>query len=99
MSSWAKTDAFGSAPLWALARVKKAPVSSNMGAAASGKLFNNATESNLITGVTVGLFNIAAGERFSGCHQGWVLKTTGTGGRASRITGETLVCMTSNSGS
>ena len=99
MSSWAKTDAFGSAPLWALARVKKAPVSSNMGAAASGKLFNNATESNLITGVTVGLFNIAAGERFSGCHQGWVLKTTGSGGRSSRITGETLVCMTSNSGS
>ena len=96
MSSWAKTDAFGSAPLWALARVKKAPVSSNMGAAASGKLFNNATESNLITGVTVGLFNIAAGERFSGCHQGWVLKTTGSGGRAGRITGETLVALTSN---
>ena len=96
MSSWAKTDAFGSAPLWALARVKKAAVSSNMGAAASGKLFNNATESNLITGVTVGLFNIAAGERFSGCHQGWVLKTTGSGGRAGRITGETLVALTSN---
>ena len=96
MSSWAKTDAFGSAPLWALARVKKAPVSSNMGAAASGKLFNNATANNLISGVTVGLFNIAAGERFSGCHQGWVLKTTGSGGRSSRITGETLVDLTSN---
>ena len=96
MSSWAKTDAFGSAPLWALARVKKAPVSSNMGAAASGKLFNNATANNLISGVTVGLFNIAAGERFSGCHQGWVLKTTCSGGRAGRITGETLVALTSN---
>ena len=36
MSSWAKSDAFGSAPLWALARVKKAPISGNMGAAASG---------------------------------------------------------------
>ena len=96
MSSWAKTDAFGSAPLWALARVKNAPVSSNMGAAASGKLFNNASANNLISGVTVGLFNIAAGERFSGCHQGWVLKTTGSGGRAGRITGETLVALTSN---
>ena len=96
MSSLAKTDAFGSAPLWALARVKKAPVSSNMGAAASGKLFNNATANNLISGVTVGLFNIAAGERFSGCHQGWVLKTTGSGGRSGRITGETLVALTSN---
>ena len=97
MSSWAKTDAFGSAPLWALARVNKAPVASNMGAAASGKLFNNATESNLITGVTVGLFNYAAGEIVAGSHQGWVLKTTGTGGRASRIVGETLVALTSNS--
>jgi len=96
MSSWAKSDAFGSAPLWALARVNKAPVSTNMGPAGSGKLFNNATPNNLITGVTVGLFNIAAGERFSGCHQGWVLKTTGSGGRSGRITGETLVCMTSN---
>ena len=96
MSSWAKTDAFGSAPLWALARVQKAPISSNMGAAASGKLFNNASANNLISGVTVGLFNIAAGERFSGCHQGWVLKTTGSGGRSSRITGETLVALTSN---
>ena len=97
MSSWAKSDAFGSAPLWALARVKKAPISGNMGAAASGKLFNNATANNLISGVTIGLFNVAAGERFSGCHQGWVLKTTGTGGRASRIVGETLVALTSNS--
>ena len=97
MSSWAKTDAFGSAPLWALARVNKAPVASNMGAAASSKLFNNATESNLITGVTVGLFNYAAGEIVAGSHQGWVLKTTGTGGRASRVVGETLVCLTSNS--
>ena len=96
MSSWAKTDAFGSAPLWALARVKKAPVSSNMGAAASGKLFNNATANNLISGVTVGLFHIAAGDRCSGCHQGWVLKTTGSGGRAGRITGETLLALTSN---
>ena len=97
MASWGKTDAFGSAPLWALARVQKAPVASNMGAAASGNLFNNATEDNLISGVTVGLFNLAAGEIVAGSHQGWVLKTTGTGGRASRIVGETLVALTSNS--
>ena len=96
MSSWAKSDAFGSAPLWALARVNKAPVSSNMGAAASGKLFNNATANNLISGVTVGLFNYAAGEIIAGSHQGWVLKTTGSGGRSGRVTGETLVCLTSN---
>jgi len=96
MASWGKTDAFGSAPLWALAQVNLAPTSANMGPAGSGKLFNNATASNLISGVTVGLFNHAAGEFPAGAHQGWVLKTTGSSGRAGRITGETLVCLSSN---
>ena len=96
MSSWAKSDAFGSAPLWALSSVNKAPIAANMGAAASGKLFNNATASNLIAGITRGLFNYAAGEFPAGSHQGWVLKTTGSSGRAGRVTGETLVCLTSN---
>jgi hypothetical protein len=67
-----------------------------MGAAGSGKLFNNATAGNLITGITRGLFNYAAGEFPAGSHQGWVLKTTGSGVRAGRVTGETLVCLTSN---
>ena len=93
MSSWAKSDAFGSAPLWALARVKKAPISGNMGAAASGKLFNNATANNLISGVTIGLFNLKDSEVEKGAHAGWSLKTTGTGGRASRVVYETLVCL------
>ena len=44
MASWSNTDAHGSAPLWSLARVNKEPKAANMGAAASGKLFNNATE-------------------------------------------------------
>ena len=97
MSSWGITDAYTAAPLWALARVNKAPTSANMGPAGSGKLFNNATAGNLITGITRGLFNYAAGEFPAGSHQGWVLKTTGTGGRSGRVTGETLVCLTSNS--
>ena len=96
MSSWGITDAFASAPLWALARVNKAPVAANMGSAGSGKLFNNATADNLITGITRGLFNYAAGEFPAGSHQGWVLKTTGSGGRTGRVTGETLVCLSSN---
>jgi len=96
MASWGKTDAFGSAPLWALASVNKAPTSANMGSAGSGKLFNNATADNLITGITRGLFNYAAGEFPAGSHQGWVLKTTGSGGRTGRVTGETLVCLSSN---
>jgi len=96
MSSWSNTDAHGSAPLWALASVKKAPTAANMGPAGSGKLFNNATEDNLITNVTVGLFNFKDSESQSGkvAHVGWNLKTTGTDGRASRIQFETLVALT-----
>ena len=96
MSSWGKTDTYTAAPLWALASVNKAPISSNMGSAGSGKLFENATADNLITGITRGLFNYAAGEFPAGSHQGWVLKTTGSGGRSGRVTGETLVCLSSN---
>jgi len=96
MASWGKADAYTAAPLWALASVHKAPTSANMGAAGSGKLFNNATAGNLITGITRGLFNYAAGEFPAGSHQGWVLKTTGSSGRSGRVTGETLVCLSSN---
>ena len=96
MASWGKADAYTAAPLWALASVNQAPTSANMGSAGSGKLFNNATADNLITGITRGLFNYAAGEFPAGSHQGWVLKTTGSGGRTGRVTGETLVCLSSN---
>jgi hypothetical protein len=96
MSSWGKADAYTAAPLWALASVNKAPTSANMGSAGSGKLFNNATADNLITGITRGLFNYAAGEFPAGSHQGWVLKTTGSGNKSGRVTGETLVCLSSN---
>ena len=96
MASWGKADAYTAAPLWALASVNKAPTSANMGSAGSGKLFNNATAGNLITGITRGLFNYAAGEFPAGSHQGWVLKTTGSSGRSGRVTSETLVCLTSN---
>tara|TARA_Y100000741_G_C17954900_1_gene437341 strand:+ start:39 stop:338 length:300 start_codon:yes stop_codon:yes gene_type:complete len=93
MSGWTNQDAHGNAPLFALAQVQKAPTAANMGAAGSGKLFNNATEDNLITDVTIGLFNLKDGEEEKGAHTGWNLKTTGTGGRASRVVYETLVCL------
>ena len=96
MASWGIADAYTAAPLWALASVNLAPTSANMGSAGSGKLFNNATADNLITGITRGLFNYAAGEFPAGSHQGWVLKTTGSSGRSGRVTGETLVCLSSN---
>jgi len=99
MASWGKTDAYTSAPLWALAYVNRAPVLTNMGpidSAAVEFLFENAEANDYITGVTVGLFNFTSGQILAGTHQGWVLKRTGSGGRSGRITGETLVCLTSN---
>lgn len=100
MSSWAKTDAYTAAPLWALAYVNRAPVVTNMGPVDSALvefLFENAEADDYITGKTVGLFNFTSNQVLAGTHQGWVLKTTGSGGRSSRVTGETLVCLTSNS--
>lgn len=99
MSGWTNQDAHGNAPLFALAQVQKAPTAANMGAAGSGKLFNNATEDNLINGVTIGLFNLKDGEIEKGAHAGWNLKTTGTGGRASRVVYETVVCLTNSADS
>ncbi len=43
-------------------------------------------EKQIITGLMAIMIGLA----------GWNLKTTGSGGRSGRITGETLVCMTSN---
>jgi|TARA_B110000444_G_C18747003_1_gene550757 hypothetical protein len=98
MSSHVNTDAHGSAPLWALTAVKKAPTAANMGAAGTGKLFNNATANNLITGVTIGLFNLKDTETDSGkvAHAGWNMKVTGSGGRASRVQYECMVALTNS---
>ena len=51
-----------------------------------------------ITGATHGLFNYTTTETQSGqiAHTGWVLKTTGSGGRSGRVSYQTLVCLTSN---
>ena len=111
MSSWSSSDAYTSAPLWALLQVNKAPTLANMGpvdSAAVELLFKNEEADDFITGVTVGLFNYTASEMSSGhtaadgstqvqargAHQGWILRTTGSGGRANRIQSETLVCLT-----
>jgi|TARA_R110000796_G_scaffold42493_1_gene105076 hypothetical protein len=94
MSSWGKTDRYQDAPLWSLARVFKAPVVANMGPAGSGKLFNNATGNNLITGLTIGLFNYKDSELLGAKpHTGWNLKIVGSGGRSGRTRYETLVAL------
>jgi len=62
-------------------------------------LYENSSAGTFISGATHGLFNFSASETQSGqiAHTGWVLKTTGSGGRAGRVAYQTLVCLTSNS--
>ena len=57
-------------------------------------LFGNTTSSAYTTDETIGLFAVDSQEasvNHSGVHTGWVLKTTGTGGRAGRTQYETLI--------
>ena len=93
MSSWEKTDAVGSAPLWAATMLNVAPSTANR-----TSLYGNTSADTFITGATHGLFNYDTTETQSGAiaHTGWVLKTTGSGGRAGRVSYTTLVCLTSN---
>ena len=93
MSSWTKADSAGGAPLWAAAQLNVAPSASNR-----TSLYENASAGTFISGATHGLFNYNASETQSGkvAHSGWVLKTTGSGGRAGRVSYTTLVCLTSN---
>ena len=93
MSSWTKADSAAGAPLWAVTTLNKAPSTANR-----TSLYENATPNTFISGATHGLFNYNTSETQSGkiAHTGWVLKTTGSGGRADRVSYTTLVCLTSN---
>ena len=93
MSSHTNKDEAAGAPLWSVAAIRKEPTSANR-----TDLFGDTTANNFITGVTMGLFNFKDTETQSGkiAHAGWNLKTTGSGGRASRIQFETLVALTNS---
>ena len=94
MSSWTKASTAAGSPLWAVTMLNKAPTSANR-----TSLYQNTSANTFISGATNGLFNYSASETQSGqvAHSGWVLKTTGSGGRAGRVSYQTLVCLTSNS--
>ena len=93
MSSWTNVDEAAGAPLWAVEAIRKEKSNANR-----TDLFNDASADNFITGVTIGLFNFKDSETQSGAvaHVGWNLKTTGSGGRASRIQFECLVALTNS---
>ena len=93
MSSWTTASSAAGAPLWAATMLNVAPSSANR-----TSLYENASAGTFISGATHGLFNYNASDTQSGkvSHSGWVLKTTGSGGRANRVQYTTLVCLTSN---
>lgn len=90
MAQWGKNDAANNSVLWAPTSVKLAPNTDNRDA-----LFGNTTADAFITGVTVGQYGVDDNEVAAGggkvSHTGWVLQTTGSGGRAGRVMTEVLV--------
>jgi hypothetical protein len=100
MSSWGNNDNAANAPYWAVnstimnvadaEQYGSAPTSANV-----AKLFGNTTADVYTTGQTVGLFAVDPQESLAthASHGGWILKTTGSGGRAGRVQNEVLVAL------
>jgi hypothetical protein len=108
MSSWGNNDNAANAPYWAVnstivnaadvKAVAAAPTAANV-----GLLYSNTTANVYTSRETVGLFAIDADEQANNqnlgvAHTGWVLRTTGQGGRANRIQYETLVTLSTVTG-
>ena len=105
MSSWGNNDNAANAPYWAVnstimnvAQVEghgSAPTAANV-----AKLYANTTADVYTSGATVGLFAVDAQESLAthAQHTGWVLRTTGSGGRAGRVQNEVLVALSSIAG-
>jgi len=100
MSSWGNNDNAANAPYWAVnstivnaADVKSinaAPTAANV-----ALLYGNTTADVYTTNSTIGLFLVDAQESLAthAQHSGWVLRTTGAGGRAGRVQNEVLVAL------
>jgi len=81
------SDLASNVPLWSAASVKLAPTQANI-----NNLYQNNTANDFITGATVGVYAVDSNEAIVNGHvgTGWVLRTTGSGGRSSRVTEEVL---------
>jgi hypothetical protein len=112
MSSWGNNDNAANTPLWGSMTVNRAPTTANQTALYANTTANNVS-STLADGSirnaqkTVGLFGVDSQEMATSrantlvphpCSTGWVLKTTGQGGRAGRITHEVLVALANLNG-
>jgi hypothetical protein len=90
---YGKTDAASNVSVVVAANAKLAPNTDNRDA-----LFGNTTADAFITGATVGVFGVGAGEVQASragagtkiTAPGWILRTEGSGGRAGRVQNETL---------
>lgn len=105
MSSWGNTDNAANAPYWAV-NSAIAPANPNRSAPTAANvalLYANTTANVYTSGETIGLFAMnsteVANTQQDGVSQtGWVLRTTGQGGRANRKQYETLVCLSTVNG-
>lgn len=90
MSLWGSNDASSNSVIYTGALVNKTPNTANRDA-----MYGNTTSGAFTTGQTVGVFGVAADEVAASdgaiAHTGWVVRRTGTGGRAGRIQTEVLV--------
>jgi hypothetical protein len=100
MSSWGNNDNAANAPYWAVNSTiaHAADVSTKFAAPTAAnvaQLYGNTTSGVYIAGETVGLFGVNAQESAvdGHTHTGWVLRTTGSGGRAGRVQEEVLVAL------
>jgi len=97
MSLWNNTDANTSAPIFAPMYVQQAPTQENV-----DNLYGNTTVDVIVAGETVGLFGVDTNEVSAvgnaAAHAGWVIRTTGSGGRSGRVQEEVLVAMGSMTG-
>lgn len=103
MPSWGNYDNAANAPYWAVnstvVNVQNAKVNFSAPTAANvARLYANTTPNVYTVGETIGLFAIDKNETANSqqagvSHAGWVLKTTGSGGRAGRKQYETLIAL------
>ena len=82
-------DLASNVPLWSASSVRLAPTQANI-----NNLYQNNTANDFTTGATIGVYGVDSNEIIvegsKAAGTGWVLRTTGSGGRAGRVTEETL---------
>ena len=98
MSQWGNNDNAANSVSYAI-DIEKANGGNTSASATQTTMFGNTTANGIKTGETVGQFGVSQGEqqaaRAAGAskpaHSGWVVRRVGSGGRAGRVTYETLV--------